>query len=284
MDKMSLRQLPEIKAFDPAHFRYFDPEDFEGPEDDLVMALAPENNEISIYGTIGSDPFSSVDNTERRISAALRAIGPKEVRININSNGGNYLNGLSIYNLLREHKAKVSVNVLAMAGSAASIIAMAGDEINMASGSQMFLHNASVVAMFNKFDGPVITQLLSDVDAAMAEIYAVRAGVENSQAAAWMDKDRGGGTYFSADAAIKAGLADGKTQASMAKLKAEENSVPVERLLERALMAGNRLTRGESRSLITAYKRGKRDAATHGMPDAAALTAAIERCRSTLRA
>src|SRR5690606_28928317 len=115
----------------------------------------------------GRNPFSDIDNSEKRISAALASIGKRDITVNINSPGGNFFSGLAIYNLLRAHPAKVTVNVLAMAGSAASIIAMAGDEIAMDAGAQIMVHKASGVIVGNEYDARESASLLAQVDAAM---------------------------------------------------------------------------------------------------------------------
>lgn len=79
--------------------------------------------------------------TAKRISAALRAIGEQDIVVNLNSPGGDMFEGLAIYNLLRAHSGKVTVNILGIAASAASIIAMAGDEIKMGRGAFLMIHN-----------------------------------------------------------------------------------------------------------------------------------------------
>ena len=265
---------------------------FEPPEETIeafdaaVVAADAGETTISIYGQIGVDPFSSVDNSERRIAGALRAIGKRDVTVNINSPGGNFFSGLAIYNLLRGHQAKVSLNVLAMAGSAASVIAMAGDEILMADGSFLMVHNASAIVVGNKYDAKDAAELLAEVDDAMAEVYAVRAGVEKSVAAGWMDRRRGDGTMFNAASAIQNGLADGKLPASAVKVSADvsaKRSVPRERVAENALMTAASMSRQEAKTFIAEMKTGTRDAADDVTRDADEIKAAIEQLRSTIR-
>ncbi|TKA83994.1 Clp protease ClpP, partial [Sulfitobacter sp. 15WGC] len=81
-------------------------------------------------GEIGGGDYGD-GVTSKRIAGALRSIGERDVRVDINSPGGDFFEGVAIYNMLREHKAKVTVNVLGLAASAASVIAMAGDEIKV---------------------------------------------------------------------------------------------------------------------------------------------------------
>lgn len=283
---MSLRKLPEVQAFQKPDWLNFEPPDLnvEAFDPAVVSAAADDANEISIYGQIGIDPFTAVDNSERRIAAALRSIGKKDVTVSINSPGGSFFSGLAIYNLLRAHPAKVTVNVIGMAGSAASVIAMAGDETLMADGSFIMVHNASGVVIGNKFDAKDAADLLAEIDDAMAQIYAARAGVDAKTAAAWMDRRRGDGTMFNASSAIEQGLADGKLQSSAIKVRADATrSVPRERVMENALISAANMSPQDAKAFIADLKSGTRDAPVNVTRDADDLKAAIEQLRSTLK-
>ena len=93
-----------------------------------VKAASEDDNTISILDPIGEDWYGN-GVTSKRVSAALRAIGKTDVTVSINSPGGDYFEGLAIYNLLRDHPAKVTVKIVGIAASAASVIAMAADEV-----------------------------------------------------------------------------------------------------------------------------------------------------------
>jgi ATP-dependent protease ClpP protease subunit len=284
---MSLRKLPEIKAFQHSDLLPSAvPDEAVSDFNAAVRAADEADNVISIYGAIGRDPFSDVDNSERRIGGALRAVGRRDITVNINSPGGNFLSGLAIYNLLRAHPAKVTVNVLAMAGSAASVIAMAGDEILMADGSFIMVHNASALLSVNKFTGKDALEILADVDDAMAEIYAARAGVTKPEAAAWMDKGRGAGSMFRTSAAIEHGLADGKLPSSAVKVIADAaKQIPVERAVERALTAGEPMPASKAKALISEWKSGMRDDAGKVRRDAdTAMAADMKQLLESFRA
>jgi ATP-dependent Clp protease, protease subunit len=283
---MSLRKLPEVQAFQRPDWLNFEPPDqnVEAFDPAVISAAADDAMEISIYGQIGIDPLTAVDNSERRVAAALRSIGRRDVTVSINSPGGNFFAGLAIYNLLRAHPAKVTVNVIGMAGSAASVIAMAGDETLMADGSFIMVHNASGVVIGNKFDAKDAADLLAEVDDAMAQIYAARAGVETKVAAAWMDRRRGDGTMFNAASAIENGLADKKLAAGAVKIKADATrSVPRERVMENALVAAANMSPQDAKAFIAELKSGTRDAPVHVTRDADDLKAAIQQLRSTIR-
>ncbi|MBN0106041.1 Clp protease ClpP, partial [Pseudomonas aeruginosa] len=93
------------------------------------------------YEPIGYDWWTGEGVTAKRIAGALRAIGGDvDVTVNINSPGGDVFEGLAIYNLLREHKGKVTVRVLGLAASAASFIAMAADEVKIARAGFLMIH------------------------------------------------------------------------------------------------------------------------------------------------
>jgi ATP-dependent Clp protease, protease subunit len=283
---MSLRKLPSIKAFDQtSDFTFQPPESALDAFDGSIIAAGDDENVISIFGQIGIDPFSAVDNSERRISAALRSIGKKDITVNINSPGGNFFSGIAIYNLLVSHPAKITVNVIGQAGSAASIIAMAGDEIFMLEAAFMLLHNASVVVVGNKFDTKDVTEILTEIDDAMAGVYAARADVSRSTALAWMDRRNGDGTMFNAESAVKAGLADGNLSADAVKVSAEvKGPVPAERILENSLMFAANMSPQDAKAMVAAIKSGTRDAADIVTRDADdELKAALLQLQNTIK-
>lgn len=283
---MSLRELPEVRAFDrPAWMAFEAPEQTqENFDPGLVAAESDDDATIAIYGQIGVDPLSATDNTERRIGRALRSIGRKDVTVNVNSPGGNFFSGLAIYNLLRLHPAKVTVNVVGQASSAASIIAMAGDEVRMADGAFMLLHNGSGIIVGNKYDAGDAQEILGEIDAAMAEIYAGRTGDSIETAAGWMDRKRGQGTYFNAGRAIELGLADSRLDKMAVSALAEEpRPAPADRVLETALISGCGMSPTEAKTYLSNFKAGTRDAAGDVTRDADTVREAIEALRETLK-
>lgn len=282
---MSLLDLPDVRAFQRPTWLAFEApqQSVEQFDPSMVAAESEDDTVIALYGQIGVDPFSSVDNSERRISRALRAIGKKDISVNINSPGGNFFSGLAIYNLLRMHPAKVTVNVIGMAGSAASVVAMAGDEILMADGAQIMVHNGSGVIVGNKFDTAEATEILTEIDAGMAEIYAARAGVEVSEAAKWMDRGKGSGTFFNVSRALETGLATGKMDRAAVVACAEEpKPAPAERVLENALITGCNMSPKEAKAYVSNFKAGTRDASADVTRDADTIREAIQALRETI--
>ena len=149
---MTIRQLPVAPAGRPCAGVTSEPqpsalERWNGG----IRAASDNDNSISIFDVVGRDYWDE-GVTAKRISGALRSMNGADVTVNINSPGGDMFEGLAIYNLLREYQGKVTVKVLGIAASAASIIAMAGDDIQIGRGAFLMIHNCWVVAMGNRHD------------------------------------------------------------------------------------------------------------------------------------
>lgn len=250
---MSLRKLPKIKNFDkPQGFQW------DAPSDALTRwsvmpqaAEADDKNTISIYDAIGDDPWGG-GFSAARAAAALRSIGPNPVTVKINSPGGDMFDGIAIYNLLREHPAKVSVEIVGIAASAASVIAMAGDEIGMGIGTFMMIHNAWGIVIGNRHDMRESANLFDGFDAALADIYEARTGQKRSEIEAWMDAE----TFMGPSDAVGRGFADQiNEQASAPEAKNSASEPPAVRRLD-AILAKSGIPRSERRTLLAEVKEG----------------------------
>lgn len=207
---MSHLKLPEIKADHRLSGEFEMPSDaLERWNPEIRAAKEDVDTSISVYGAIG-DTWDGNGVTARRISAALRTIGERDVTVNVNSPGGDFFEGVAIYNLLREHKAKVTVNVLGLAASAGSIIAMAGDEIRMGEGTHLMIHNAWAVVVGNRHDLADSADVMATFDASMASLYAARTGLSSETVADMMDKE----TWLTPADAIRDGFATGMLSAA----------------------------------------------------------------------
>ncbi|WP_236217467.1 head maturation protease, ClpP-related [Pseudomonas rhodesiae] len=170
-----------------------------------ICAANEDDQSVSIFDPIGFDPWTGGGVTAKRIAAALRTIDGADVTVNINSPGGDMFEGLAIYNLLREYSGKVVVKVLGLAASAASIIAMAGDEVRIARAGFLNIHNCWVVAMGNRYDLMEMAERLAPFDQAMADIYAARTGDPQDAMQKLMNAD----SWIAGSAAVEQGFADG---------------------------------------------------------------------------
>ena len=279
---MSLRKLPEIKAFDGLSSLTFEPDESALAKwrPGVQAAVEGDDNVISIYDVIGEDFWTGEGVTSKRIAGALRRIGNQDVVVNVNSPGGDFFEGIAIYNLLREHPAKVTIKVLGLAASAASIIAMAGDEIQISEVGFLMVHNAWAVAVGNRHDFAETAATLEPFDDAMASLYATRAGVDKAEAASWMDDE----TWFNGSRAVEIKLADSLLPSSQVSESTAQStkSLAAARRVEAAL-AKQGLPRNERRSLIGELSRHAVAAGDRSAVASDELKAAIEQLRSTIR-
>ena len=169
-----------------------------------IKASDENDNTIGIYDPIGYDYWDDSGVTAKRISAALRSLDGADVVVNINSPGGDVFEGLAIYNLLREYKGHVTVRVLGVAASAASFIAMAADEIQIARAGFFMIHNAWTGVWGNRNDLRETADFLEQIDDTIADIYHVKSGLSMEELKADMDKER----WINGRDAIDSGFAD----------------------------------------------------------------------------
>lgn len=221
-----------------------------------LRAAADSDNTISIFDVVGRDYWDE-GVTAKRISGALRAMNGADVIVNINSPGGDMFEGLAIYNLLREYQGKVTVKVLGIAASAASVIAMAGDDIQIGRGAFLMIHNCWVIAMGNRHDFEEISVSLEPFDNAMADIYASRSGLSIETVHQLMDAE----SYIGGSDAVEKGLADSLLSAD-AVTDGDDSPAAALRKLD-ALLAKTNTPRSERRKLIKALSGGMPGAATN---------------------
>lgn len=237
-------------------------------------------NVIDIFETIGFDWWTGGGVTAKGISQQLDGMRG-DVEVYINSPGGSYFEGVSIYNLLREYEGKVTVKVIGLAASAASIIAMAADELLIAETGSLMIHNVWVCACGDRNDMAKAADTLSQFDEAMAKLYAKRAGIDAAQATEWMDAE----TWFTGEQAIEAGMADGLIEddeieqgkdGEQASLRAEARTVNALKLQNPGL------SRKECRALLSDMK-GKSSAASEPKAPEGDLAAAVRDLMKTLK-
>ena len=210
-----------------------------------IKAATTDDNTISVFDVIGQD-YGGEGITAKRIAGALRAMNGADVTVNINSPGGDMFEGLAIYNLLREYEGHVTVKVLGIAASAASIIAMAGDDIQIGRGAFLMIHNCWLYAMGNRHDFAELAQSLEPFDTAMADIYAARSGLDIAAIHKLMDAE----SYIGGSDAVAKGLADSLLSADAVSDGDESPAVALRKL--DALLAKTNTPRSERRKLIKA--------------------------------
>jgi len=169
------------------------------------QAKAKGTAEVLIYGPIGEDWYGN-GVTAKQFRDDLKAAGDvSEIVVHVNSPGGEVFDGIAIYNELRAHKARKIVQVDGYAASIATVIAMAGDEIVLGTGTAMMIHGPSTFAW-----GPADTMretadMLDKVAVGMVDAYArFNKTLAREDIEALMT---GGDHWYPAAEAIKAGFA-----------------------------------------------------------------------------
>lgn len=127
-----------------------------------------------------------------------------DVEVDINSGGGLVESGSEIYTALMAYQGKVTVNIVGMAASAASIIAMAGTPTRISPVGQIMIHNASAAMYGDYHDQDKLSEILKQLNTAMASAYELKTGLSKDDILSKMDAE----TYLNADEAKELGFVD----------------------------------------------------------------------------
>ncbi|MCX5518457.1 Clp protease ClpP [Kaistia defluvii] len=218
-----------------------------------VRAIERGDNIITMFDTVGEDFWSGGGITAKKVASQLRAIGDRPIEIQINSPGGDMFEGIAIYNVLREHPQGITIKVMGMAASAASIIAMAGDRIEIGAASFLMIHNCWVMAVGNRHDMAETAEWLAPFDQAMVDLYAARSGQKAADIAKWMDAE----TFMSGSQAIERGFAEALLSADQMTVdedaQASDRSVNELRAMELQLCCSG-MSRTDARARINKIK------------------------------
>lgn len=158
---------------------------------------------IDVLGLIG-ETWDGTGVSDQKVGALLRGASDRDVIVNINSPGGDMFAGIAIYDLLRLHPGEVTVRVVGLAASAASIIAMAGDRVQIGRTAFLMIHNAWTIAAEDQHGFRSVADQLAVFDEALADLYSIRSSIPAADIALMMNSD----TYISGRNAIERGFAD----------------------------------------------------------------------------
>jgi ATP-dependent protease ClpP protease subunit len=146
--------------------------------------------EISILDVIGYDYWTGGGVTSKAIKRELDANkDATTIKVIINSPGGDVYEGVAIHSMLNRHGATIEVEVIGIAASIASVIAMAGSSIVMHEGSMMMIHPAWTIAMGNKADFATAAEFLGKVDSSILSIYKTRTGRDEADIKTMVDAE-----------------------------------------------------------------------------------------------
>jgi ATP-dependent protease ClpP protease subunit len=152
---------------------------------------------IELFDEIG--PYGI---TAKAFAEALR-LTKGGIVLRINSPGGSVFDGLAIFNTIVAHRGPVRVEILGVAASAASLVAMAGDEIAIAENAFVMVHRSWGMTLGNTIDHADMAAMLAKVDGSLAGTYASRTGRAESEMMALMDAE----TWLKGEEVLNAGFA-----------------------------------------------------------------------------
>ena len=170
-----------------------------------------EVGHLYLYGEIASESWWGDEVTPQTLKDDINALGTVGViKVHIFSNGGDVFAGFAIYSILKQHPAAKEVYIEGIAASMATVIAMAGDTVYISSVALMLIHNPMFI-LWGYYNREELLTLVRDLDKLREPIigaYVNKTGLSRDDVVEVMDGDDGIGTWFTAEEAIDAGLAD----------------------------------------------------------------------------
>lgn len=162
-----------------------------------------ETRTLRLEGPIDEESFWGDEITPQMFRDELNA-GEGDVTVWINSPGGNVFAAAEIYTMLKDYKGSITVKIDAIAASAASVVAMAGDVVQMSPVAMMMIHDPSTVAMGNTKDMEKAIEVLNEVKESIINAYASKSGLSHARIANLMSNE----TWMNAKKAVELGFVD----------------------------------------------------------------------------
>lgn len=131
--------------------------------------------------------------------------GTGDITVWINSPGGDCVAAAQIYNMLVDYPGKVTVKIDGIAASAASVIAMAGEVVQMSPVALMMIHNPMTFVAGDKAELKTAIEMLSSVKDSIINAYERKTGLSRDKLSHMMDSE----TWMDANSAVEYGFADG---------------------------------------------------------------------------
>ena len=167
-------------------------------------ADTPTVRTLYLNGVIAAESWLDDDVTPQLFKDELES-GTGDIEVWLDSPGGDVMAATQIYNMLKNYKGKVTVKIDSLAASAASVVAMAGDEILMSPLSLMLVHNPLTIAAGNVNDMQKAIDMLDEVKESIINAYELKTGLSRAKISHLMDCE----TWLSAKKAVELHFADG---------------------------------------------------------------------------
>jgi ATP-dependent Clp protease protease subunit len=162
------------------------------------------NRTLYLTGAIAEETWWGDEVTPQMFKADLAA-GSGDIVVWINSPGGDVFAAAQIYNALKEYPGKVTVKIDGLAASAASVVAMAGDEVLMSPVSYMVIHNPATIAIGDSDEMLRAKAILDEIKEGIINAYEAKTRLPRDQISGLMTAE----SCFNARKAVSLGFADG---------------------------------------------------------------------------
>lgn len=158
---------------------------------------------LRLEGPVDEESVWGDEITPKNFREELNA-GADDITVWINSPGGNVFAAAEIYTMLRDYPGSVTVKIDAIAASAASVIAMAGNKVLMSPVAMLMIHDPSTIAMGNTKDMEKAIATLNEVKESIINAYAAKSGLSHNRISKLMENE----TWMNAKKAVELGFAD----------------------------------------------------------------------------
>ncbi|WP_294981644.1 head maturation protease, ClpP-related [uncultured Microbacterium sp.] len=163
----------------------------------------PDTAEVLIYEQIG-ESFWGGGVSAKQFAEDFAAITAPNINVRINSPGGSVFDGQAIFNAIDRHPSKVTTHIDGLAASIASVIALAGDEVVMASNALYMIHDPWAAAVGDASEMRKTADLLDKIAGQLVDTYAAKSGQDPADIAEAMHAE----TWYTAAEALDLGLID----------------------------------------------------------------------------
>ena len=204
-----------------------------------------DNDTAEFYDFWGMSNYCSPNQVE----SALQNANHQPVTVEIASNGGDVFAGSEIYSLLKGYDNDVTVNIVGLAASAASVIAMAGDTVKIAPTAQIMIHKAWTDSQGNADDLEHQANVLGTIDQSIANAYVNKTGMDQDELLQMMSNE----TWLTAKDAVDKGFAD--------EIMFEDEQTPVFNSTEKPVVSKATLNKFRNMQMKMAEKNKKSDSA-----------------------
>ena len=162
-----------------------------------------ESRTLFLNGEISDETWYGDEVTPQMFKEELQD-GEGDITVWINSPGGDVFAAAQIYNMLMDYYGNVTVKIDGLAASAASVIAMAGTEVQMSPVAMMMIHNPATIAIGDSSEMKKAIDMLDEVKESIMNAYEIKTGLSRSRISHLMDAE----SWFNAKKAVELGFAD----------------------------------------------------------------------------